>query len=421
MKVVFLISGPDISGGMNVILNHASYLAHNGVECTIASLRVVDKSVFKWHDRAYSEIDSGKLLLKTITQCADQEYDFAIGTYWLTIFDLWRVNAKSYLYFVQSIESRFPDSNDILTKVLIEGTYSLGLGKIVIADWIQKYLKDVHHVPSSVVKNGIDKNIFKLDGQVIQSDSTNSDLKILIEGSVHAQFKNVKETIESCIEADCGEIWLLTPTKITSYPGVDRIFSQVPISEVHKIYRSCDILVKLSFVEGMFGPPLEMFHCGGTAICYEVTGASEYMVSHENSILVPRGRKDLVTNWIKVLNFRRDLLSKLKQNATNTALNWPDWDNSSNLFLSDLKERLNMETVSRELLRSASHNLMALYKIAISQSEIQKNIEGKNHIYSELNQEIEYLKSVVDSYRNSTSWKIGHPLRKIKDAFKRIV
>jgi hypothetical protein len=38
------------------------------------------------------------------------------------------------------------------------------------------------------------------------------------------------------------------------------------------VYRSCDILGKLSYVEGMFGPPLEMFHCGWTAIVYNVTG-----------------------------------------------------------------------------------------------------------------------------------------------------
>jgi len=90
-------------------------------------------------------------------------------------------------------------------------------------------------------------------------------------------FKNVEKTIELCLQSDADEIWLLTSTEISEYPGVDKCFSRVAIEKTPEIYRSCDVLVKLSYVEGMFGPPLEMFHCGGTAIVYDVTGHDEYI------------------------------------------------------------------------------------------------------------------------------------------------
>lgn len=35
----------------------------------------------------------------------------------------------------------------------------------------------------------------------------------------------------------------------------------------------------------MFGPPLEMFHCGGTSIVYDVTGHDEYIVHDKNGLV----------------------------------------------------------------------------------------------------------------------------------------
>ena len=57
-----------------------------------------------------------------------------------------------------------------------------------------------------------------------------------------------------------------------AFPGVDRVLSRVPIDRTGTVYRSCDVLMKLSRVEGMYSPPLEMFHCGGTVVTYDVTG-----------------------------------------------------------------------------------------------------------------------------------------------------
>jgi glycosyltransferase involved in cell wall biosynthesis len=111
-----------------------------------------------------------------------------------------------------------------------------------------------------------------------------------VEGPLGVSYKNVEKTIELCRQAEVDEIWLLTSSEVTDYPGVNRCFSRVPITETAAIYRSCDLLVKLSYVEGMFGPPLEMFHCGGTALVYDVTGHDEYIRHQQNSIVVPRGR-----------------------------------------------------------------------------------------------------------------------------------
>ena len=78
----------------------------------------------------------------------------------------------------------------------------------------------------------------------------------------------------------------MTASAVEAVAGVDRVFSRVPILETPRVYRSCDVLVKLSYIEGMFGPPLEMFHCGGTAIVYRVTGHEQYIRHDDNSLVV---------------------------------------------------------------------------------------------------------------------------------------
>ena len=52
------------------------------------------------------------------------------------------------------------------------------------------------------------------------------------------------------------------------------------------LYAESDVLLKLSRVEGMFGPPLEAFHKGATCVVTPVTGHDEYIVHGENGLIV---------------------------------------------------------------------------------------------------------------------------------------
>ena len=130
----------------------------------------------------------------------------------------------------------------------------------------------------------------------------------------------------------------MTPSSIKSYDGVSRVFSKVPILETARVYRSCDVLVKLSYVEGMFGPPLEMFHCGGTSITYDVTGHDEYIKNGENAIVIPTDHEEEVVEAINRLKLDKNELARLKKNAAQTAAEWPDWEMSSAAFIRALSD-----------------------------------------------------------------------------------
>jgi hypothetical protein len=103
----------------------------------------------------------------------------------------------------------------------------------------------------------------------------------------------------------------------------------------------------------MFGPPLEAFHCGATAVVAPVTGAEEYIRSGENSIVVPW---DDVVGTAKVLDrlaLDREELTRLKAGAVETANSWPDWNMSTEVFEAEIR-RLSLpeNAVSSEEVRA---------------------------------------------------------------------
>jgi hypothetical protein len=75
-----------------------------------------------------------------------------------------------------------------------------------------------------------------------------------------------------------------------------------------------------------------MFHCGGTVIAYEVTGAEEYLVHGENSFVFARDDEAAVIAAIDSLVADPALLRRLKLGAAETAARWPDWSTPSQKF-----------------------------------------------------------------------------------------
>jgi len=333
MKVCILVGSPFISGGTYVIFQHALYMQLNkNWDVTIVCLEQATPENTKWHPDA-----SRHLHFETFDEVAGETFDMVIITWWKTAFELYHVKGLRYVYFVQSIESWFYPPEEIPLRELVESTYKQNIPIITEASWIKNYLAQQYQSNPFLVLNGIRKDIYTPEGDVIAPRDPKS-LRILVEGPVDVSFKNVPRTIKLCRKARPAEIWLLTSSNVTEYKGVDKTFSRVSISEVAKIYRSCDIIVKLSYIEGMFGPPLEIFHCGGTAIVYNVTGHDEYIVNGVNAIVIGKDDEKMVVRSIKKLKKDKTFLNQLKRNALITANNWPDWNKSSEYFCDCLLE-----------------------------------------------------------------------------------
>jgi O-antigen biosynthesis protein len=327
MKICFIIGSPDIGGGTYVIFQHALFLKLNGGnEVDIVPIFPATDDNLKWHPEAKDH-----LRFMSFEEAANEYYDVVILTWWKTVLEAYRVNGDRYVYFVQSIESFFyPESEQALRK-LVDSTYTFDLPVITEATWIKNYLYHNYSTHSWLVFNGIRKDIYRPYGTKTEKPAGNS-LRVLVEGPIEVGFKNVPKTIELCRKSLADEVWLLTSSNVSSYPGVDRVFSRVPITDTPAIYRSCDVIVKLSYVEGMFGPPLEMFHCGGTAIVYKVTGHNEYILHTINGFAAEKDDDKKIIEFINLLKKNPDLLREMKYEALKTAHDWPDWAESSSEF-----------------------------------------------------------------------------------------
>lgn len=334
MKIGFLLGSPEISGGTYVIYEHATRLRRFGHDITIITENSVNDDQHAWHTSA------AELRWLNIEDAGKEHFDIVIATWWESPFLLKDLESTHSVYFVQSIETRFfeeadpadygAQDHDVWVD-LCEKTYSFALPMITEARWIQEYIYSNYNISPFLVRNGIRKDIYTTTG-IAESPVDEGRLRVLVEGPVDVTYKNVPTSIKLARQAGADEIWLLTSSDVSEFPGVDRVFSRVPIHETPAIYRSCDVLLKLSYVEGMFGPPLEMFHCGGTAIVYKVTGHDEYIVHGQNSLVVDRDDEDGVVEYLRQLKIEPETLKRLKKGAQKTAQQWPDWDSCSREF-----------------------------------------------------------------------------------------
>lgn len=432
MKWAIVLLSTELCGGINVVFQHALYAMHQGAEVTIVGEKPVKKSDVSWHPEAT------ELLYKVFDDCKNEIFDAVIVTSWDTAYYAFMLNAKRYIYFVQAIESQFYEDKSSIMSVWADMTYTMPFHIITEATWIKNYLFERYNHCADLVLNGIRKDLYFGEDESYEKRSKGK-LRVLIEGPVTDWRKNILRTVELCKRSNADEIWLLTSSDIKSYEGVDRVYSKIPADEVSKIYRSCDVLVKLSLAEGMFGPPLEMFHCGGTAIVYDIPGSEEYIINGKNAFVVGVGEDNKVIECINRLKKEDNLLENLKKNALKTARAWRDWDISSKEFYLAVCKTENISLKDLKLLREQTKNGFAILKafinsVGLMQSERkilniiriakEKNLKiviygagkvatGLIHQLNQFDMPIDGV--VVTTLENNPHSILGHPVRPVQE------
>lgn len=314
-----------IGGGAHVIFQHARALMDRGHEVSISVLEGPPDRTKPWHGAI------GALDFIEPAEAETRSYDMCVATWWRTAFTAPRISARNYAYFVQMIEQRFYAHMDENLRKAIAATYDLPMPLIVVAQWMSNYFVTRHGRSASVVLNGIDKSLFRPEGPTVAPRQPGR-LRILVEGPIGVTHKNVERTIGLLRQSTADEIWLLTGSPIKFYPGIDRLFSGVKHEKCPEIYRSCDAIVKLSLAESVGLPPLEMFHCGGTAIAYGTEAFSEYMLNSKDSLVVPVCDEAAVIAAVNRLKEEPQLLERLRAGAVETASRWPTVEAASETF-----------------------------------------------------------------------------------------
>lgn len=322
MKICYLIPGCGVSGGIAVVCQHANRLQKRGHTVFL---------VCESSERRMDWFPGQQVPIIGLEDFPD-DADALIATSWSTSFRVSVLPARHKFYFVQSDETRFHPTGSIwehLTRL----SYTVGFNYLTEARWIQKWLMDGFGHEATLVPNGLDGQLFHPTEPL---EPKGSRPRILLEGAIGLPYKGMREAFAAVSELD-AEVWCVSSYgKPESRWRCDRFFEQVPMAEMRRVYSSCDILLKLSRVEGFFGPPMEMMACGGCVVVGKVTGYDEYIEDGVNALVVEADRPDQAAAAIRRILEEPGLRDRLIENGLHTAAQW-QWEPSIDKLEARLK------------------------------------------------------------------------------------
>jgi glycosyltransferase involved in cell wall biosynthesis len=329
VKVCFLLNDLKLSGGVATVVSHAECLArHHDFDVVLGLTGAAPKH---WDYKPRDEVRVIRL------GDTDETFDVAIATWWETVNELFEVDAERHAYFVQSLENRFYRAGDP-ERLGAALTHELPVAVLTEARWICDTLEQLRPgLRSYYVRNGIDKSVFPPPQTV--TPRSNGPLRILIEGHPDVWIKAVGEAAAAASQMSAEHVTtLVSPGEFVAPVDVDRVLGPLNLEQMAELYRETDVILKLSRVEGMFGPPLEAFHLGATCVVTPVTGHDEYVVHGWNGVVVDWDDSRGTARWLDLLAVNRGYLHFLRCNALETARAWPSQRQSSQFMAAALRQ-----------------------------------------------------------------------------------
>ena len=330
MRVAFLTQDLQLSGGVGVIVQHAAQLGRHGFEVDLVLTRRVAQPDWAHHGLA------GVRVL-ALAEARERRYDVALATWWETAGHLFELTAARHACFVQSLEDRFYDAGDPQQWAAALAC-DLPVRFITEARWIVRTLEALLAGERVLfVRNGIAKDVFTPVAEV-PVRGPGEPLRILVEGSAHVPFKGVPEALAATAAMSAPRhVTIVSPDGSGGDLGADRVLGPVPQRELAALYAEADVLLKLSRVEGMFGPPLEAFHRGATCVVTPVSGHDEYVEHGENGLVVDWDDPVGTARALDLLACDRALLHRLRHGALATARGWPSWEQQGQAMAAALR------------------------------------------------------------------------------------
>jgi glycosyltransferase involved in cell wall biosynthesis len=321
MRIAFLLPRVHLAGGIHIVLEHALGLSErHGHDVTIVLTR--DRTFH--HD--YPSLENLRCL--GIDEVAGDVFDLAVSTWWETVYSLPRLRSRRYAHFIQNTEDRFYATEDAAARTQAAAVLTLPIAYIATSTWLERQLRAVQPgIAVYRVLSGIDKEVFSLRSPTPPRDG--EPLRIVVEGHQSVWFKGVRDALEAIGRMN-------EPRHLTVISGEDRpspqakaladvVLGRLSHEEMADVFANAHVLLKLSRVEGMFGPPLEAFHSGATAVIAPVTGHDEYAVHGRNCLIVGFDDPVGTARALDLLARDREFLQTLRSQAYDTAASWPDW------------------------------------------------------------------------------------------------
>ena len=305
-RITFPLEGFNVSGGIRIVIQVANALAAGGHRIRIVVPDYAAAPPFPLHDSITLVVQPTRgrapvvrkvwyVMTLCLTSTKDSDVCFATGyrtPYYLCLSKWLRFSRARLFYLVQHYEPwSHATRGSRLSRAILEYVAQLGyrlpLKTIAVSDWVRDMIGDPN---TTVIGNGVDLGIFR------PSKRGRAANEVFTVGTIAgaAAWKGYRVFLDALRELPAGVTKSMraliasafVPVMPTGISG--EFITPSNDNELVDFYRSCDVFVCSSFIEGFGLPALEAMACGVPVITTSCGGASHY-ANESNCLMVPPG------------------------------------------------------------------------------------------------------------------------------------
>ena len=313
-SLAFVLPSTNVSGGIMVAEKHAAILKQHGYDVTLLNAEPNETNV---------NSEGCELNVVSALRPVFAHFDTLVATMWLTLEFVQKYPfATSRKYLVQNYEPGFY-SLTAPERCPASATYArvAGVDYLTVSQWCKSWLEEKYGIEDvKLAPNGINADLFRPRPR----NFSKRKIRILVEGNSASDYKNTDESFRVIDKLDLSKFevhYLSQGEGPKKFYHVDHSHIKVPFAEVHKIYESCDILLKSSRLESFSYPPLEMMATGGYCVVAPNDGKIEYLKDGDNCLLYEPGNLDDAVAKIMKIVKDKDLRARLDIGADITVHN----------------------------------------------------------------------------------------------------
>ena len=309
MKILYLVGGTGVCGGVRVIWAHLEQLQRLG------------------HTVAYGTLDGstkmdwlkGDIPVMGVNHLLDDQWDVVVATGYET----WPVAHCSFTTqrkfgFVQMKESLFLSN---LRPNIADRHFSIPIGQVItISRWLKEYLEiECGQENVLIIPNGVDTSLFYPDPQ--PTLRPRFDRVALVIGHQLNEAKNVTDAVAAINKAGTFEIWHVSPLPMDDI-GAHKTYVNPPQHVIRHLYSTADVFVMSSRFEGRTCLAPESMACGCPVVAMHHEGVDD-LIGHAR--IVEKGNIDALAEAIADVFLDPKKTEKLKTKAyeyVHTELRW---------------------------------------------------------------------------------------------------
>jgi glycosyltransferase involved in cell wall biosynthesis len=305
MRVVYLLNGSALSGGVKVVYQQARALRRLGVEVEV----LTPEPPSPWFPEAMEFTRQ----VESLEPAEVGRADVAIGTMWHTVAVAAAVAGAESAHLCQCYEAMWEGLADRRSE--IDSIYDLPTLKLAVSPHLAQLIQERFRQRAVWIPQAFQPDVFCPPEDDRTDDGT---LRVLVTGQWDLSVKGVEWGLEA-MKPLAEEGWLrlvrlspdYPPSEIAAFPDAERHVA-VPPAEVPRIVRNVDVYVGLSDdVEGFGLPALEAMGCARPCVLTDIGATRALDPFGSASIKIPHGGGTALRTALRRLREDRDLRQKL--------------------------------------------------------------------------------------------------------------